>query len=1141
MPPMRPGARWGGRDRGRVASLSPFGSLPVQAADRDQWQAKVADLGEQAVQGRLVGDRPGEHGHAAGLAGELQPVKPRRPALVEDALDADLVAHRLLTPLGVHAGWRRQVGHRATAPGAARRRACQRPPAPGGRPGPGAPPRPGQRGRAWAARQGGRRGGRPLPPSPAWRSVVPVAVAGRRASRLLWVLVACSHARAATGWGRHPRVPFGVEFCQPGGAGREPKVVAARSRTLRPAMAVIGRSAVGASVVALSWCLRPTMAGVPGAISAPAIKWAVRDGGTGGSDPSKNGRQRAGWTAGHQAVRATPPARLRATPAAGGGAGPRAGAGAHPGVRAGRVRQDRPAGRLGPACPAAGRLAVAGCGRQRPGAVLAPRHRRAGRGAPRGRRARGAPLGPPAPSSFEGLVTALINQLAAQPGEGEVVLVLDDYHLIDSQPVHASLTFLLEHRPPELQLVLTCRADPPLPLARLRGRGQLAELRAADLRFTSEEAAALLRQTVGPDLVLPDASVAALAARTEGWAAGLQLAALSLGGQSDVAGFVATFSGSHRYVLDYLTEEVLEGQPEQVRTFLLETSVLERLSGQLCDAVTGRSDGQRMLEQAERANLFLVPLDEVRGWWRYHQLFADLLRARLQQQQPDRVAQLHCNAAAWSEDHGLADDAVRHALAAGDGAWAARLVERHFDALFLRSEEATLQRWLATLPADLVGARPRLLLAQALLALVGGRLEAMEGSLDAAERAWAGAAGEADESYEPSVGRAASLVANVPAMIALYRAYVAALRGDADRAITFGQRALAQLGEGEGMLDSTIRGYLAMAEWLRGRLAEAERAFASIIAQWRGAGERFVAVRVCELLGLVQRAQGRLDAALGTYQQALEIAAGPGRPALPAAGIAQVGMAEVAYQRDELDAALEHVSEGIALCRQLTYSQPLATGLATLAWIRQAGGDAAGALEAIGEAARVAHGPGVTNLLNPVPAQRARLLLAQGDAAAAARWTEKCGLRADDEPSYPREPEYLVLARVLLAQDRPDQALALLERLRAAAAAQGRSRRCGRWRWRPSARSPPPWPRRSCSPGLRATCGSSPTRAHRWARSSAGSSRRNGGAGLQRAVSRLSTSVGWRGRSRGTPRAASRAAHQPRGRTGRSSPAWSRR
>src|SRR6266536_3588235 len=558
-------------------------------------------------------------------------------------------------------------------------------------------------------------------------------------------------------------------------------------------------------------------------------------------------------------------------------------------------------------------------------------------------------------------------------------------------------------------------------------------------RFWRHVAAALLRQTVGPDLVLPDTAVAALTTRTEGWAVGLQLAGLSLAGQSDVAGFVETFSGSHRYVLDYLTEEVLERQSEPVRTFLLETSVLERLSGALCDAVTGHSDGQAMLEAIERANLFLVPLDEVRGWWRYHQLFADLLRARLQQQRPERVQALHRAAATWSEAHGLADDAVRHALAAGDATWAARLVERHFDALFLRSEEATLQRWLATLPAELAGSRPRLLLAQALLALVGGRVEAMEGPLDAAERACAGAAGEADEPYEPSVGRAASLVANVPAMIALYRAYVAALRGDADRAITLGQRALAQLGKGEGMLDSTIRGYLAMAEWLRGRLAEAERAFASIIAQWRGAGERFVAVRVCELLGLVQRAQGRLDAALGTYQQALEIAAGPGRPALPAAGIAHVGMAEVAYQRDELDAALGHASEGIALCRQLTYSQPLATGLATLAWIRQAQNDAAGALDAIEDAERVASTSAVASLLNPVPAQRARLLLAQGDAAAAARWTRQRGLGPDDEPSYPREPEYLVLARVLLAQDRPDQALGLLERLRAAAAAQQRT------------------------------------------------------------------------------------------------------
>ena len=242
-------------------------------------------------------------------------------------------------------------------------------------------------------------------------------------------------------------------------------------------------------------------------------------------------------------------------------------------------------------------------------------------------------------------------------------LVLDDYHLIDSQPVHDSLAFLLEHRPPALRLVLASRTDPPLPLARLRGHGRLAELRGTDLCFTAEEAAGLLRAGVAGDL--PDDSVATLTARTEGWAAGLQLAALSLHGQPDAAGFVAAFSGSHRYVLDFLAEEVLDRQPEQLRVFLLETSVLERLSGELCDAVTGRRDGQQMLERVERGNLFLVPLDAARRWWRYHHLFADFLRDRLHREQPDRVAALHHRAAAWSQAHGLADDAVRHALAAG--------------------------------------------------------------------------------------------------------------------------------------------------------------------------------------------------------------------------------------------------------------------------------------------------------------------------------------------------------------------------------------------------------------------------------------------------------------------------------------------
>jgi len=646
-----------------------------------------------------------------------------------------------------------------------------------------------------------------------------------------------------------------------------------------------------------------------------------------------------------------------------------------------------------------------------------------------------APLLGPPPSSLEGLVTALINELAAQSGENAIVLVLDDYHLIDARQVHASLAFLLEHLPPGLHLVLASRSDPPLPLARLRARGQLAELRADDLRFTAEEAAALLRESAGA--ALPGAAVAALVARTEGWVAGLQLAALSLRGRSDIAGFVAAFSGSHRYILDYLTGEVLDGLPEQVREFLLETSVLERLSGGLCDAVTGRDDGQAMLEQVEQAGLFLMPLDEVRGWWRYHRLFADLLRARLQQQRPGRVAVLHRAAAAWYEEHRLADDAVGHALAAGDTAWAARLIEQHFDAtLYLRSEGATAQRWLAALPAELVQTRTRLLLAQVLLAATLGRAEAMEPPLDAAERALADAAPAADEPFEPSVGKAASMLGNIPALIALHRGFLAQLRGDAEGTAAFASQALAELGGDERLLSSIAQGLLAAAEWLRGRLAEAEQAFVSSIAGWRSGQP--ISWGVYQL-GQVQRAQGRLDAAAETYQKTLDIAAESGPPPAPPAGPAYVGLAEVAYQRNELDSALRQVAEGIALCRQFLYPAPLGTGLVTLAWIRQAQDDPGGALEAMGEAERTGLGAGVTGLLNPVPAQRARLLLAQGDVATAAHWTKERGLGPGDEPGYPREPEYLVLARVLLAQDQPAQALMLLERMLAVASGQGRT------------------------------------------------------------------------------------------------------
>jgi ATP/maltotriose-dependent transcriptional regulator MalT len=685
---------------------------------------------------------------------------------------------------------------------------------------------------------------------------------------------------------------------------------------------------------------------------------------------------------------------------------------------------------------------------------------------------------------LEAVLTVLINQLVEGPEA--VVLVLDDYHLVEAPPVHDSLGVLLERLPPQLRLVLASRADPPLPLARLRAGGQLTELREADLRFCAEEAAALLRTAVGAEL--PEAAVAALGERTEGWVAGLQLAALSLRGQDDVGAFVAGFSGSHRYVLDYLCEEVLDGQPEPLRAFLLETSILERLSGGLCDAVAGRSESQELLEQAERANLFLHPLDEVRGWWRYHHLFADLLRVRLQRERPGRVPELHRAAAAWHEAQGLADEAIGHALAAGDATWAARLIERQIDARILRWEGLTLQRWFAALPAELVGSRPRLSLAQARLALISGQLEAIEGPLEAAER---GVAEAADEPYEPSVGRAASMLANLPAAIALQRAGLAHLRGDATQTLASARWALAELGEDEWLLESLTRWYLAVAEWLAGRLAGAEAALASGIARWWAASRRAPAAAALgyHCLGLVQRDRGRLEAALATYREALAVAAEPDGPAPPIAGVAQVGMAGVLYERDELDAALGHASEGVALCRQLAYTPPLANGLVTLARIRQHRGDRAGALDTIGEAERVQLSPEVVGLLNPVPAERARLALAQGDVDAAVAGSGHAASAPRTTPATRASVITWCWCGCCSPGRLPSRRRGCWNGCmpgrppRGGPAASSRCGPCRRWPGPPAATRParwPSWPTRSCWPRPRATCACSPTRAPRW-------------------------------------------------------------
>jgi LuxR family transcriptional regulator, maltose regulon positive regulatory protein len=636
----------------------------------------------------------------------------------------------------------------------------------------------------------------------------------------------------------------------------------------------------------------------------------------------------------------------------------------------------------------------------------------------------GVLAGGPGSTSVMPVVTALVNDLAGSVQD--VLLVVDDYHLIQAQDVHRSVAFLLDHLPASLRLVVASRSDPPLPLARLRARGQLAELRAADLRFTPEESGELLAAAAGPDL--PDAVVVALAERTEGWAAGLQLAALSLRGRPDVTRFVAEFSGSDRYVLDYLTEEVLEGQPRKVTRFLQESSVLDRLSGPLCDAVLGRSDSQELLETVERANLFLVALDSERRWWRYHRLFADLLQARLRRTDPDRVQALHRAAAVWHEGHGLPDDAVRHALAGGDAQGAARIVEEHLEEqLWRRNERATLARWLTALPPEALARRPRLVLGRAIVAVLGGRLDDAESLLGAVERAGPG------PPYRPSVGRRCSILSNLEACVALCRADLSRARGDAALQAEFASAALASSRDADELLRAMARSHLAETDWLAGRLDEAERTLAGILARWSASDEWLVLQRVGFDLGSVQLAQGRLGAALRTYRT-LGARVGAAAPAL--AGMSQVGAAMVLHERDELAEAADEATRGVERCRALAYALPLVDGLVVLARIRLAQGDGTGALAAIDEAATVLPEAGERRV--PLGARRAELALALGDVGAAGDWVRGRGLSVDDEPVYPRDSEYRVLARVLIAEGNARAVVPMLDRWRALAVAQGR-------------------------------------------------------------------------------------------------------
>jgi LuxR family maltose regulon positive regulatory protein len=650
----------------------------------------------------------------------------------------------------------------------------------------------------------------------------------------------------------------------------------------------------------------------------------------------------------------------------------------------------------------------------------------------------------PQPPPIETILATLLNELNAVPKD--IVLVLDDYHEVDTPDIQGGVVFLLEHLPPQLHLVITTRADPALPLGRLRGRGELVEIRAADLRFTPDEAAAYLNEVMELHLVARD--VAALEARTEGWIAALQLAALSMQGRDDVAGFIAGFTGDDRYIVDYLVEEVLQRQSERVRSFLLQTSILDRLNGPLCDAVTGQGGGKAALEALERGNLFLVPLDDRRRWYRYHPLFADVLRAHLLDEQPDRVLDLHRRASDWYEQSGERSEAVRHALAAGDYPRAADLIERAIPALRSSRQESLALAWLRALPDDVIAGRPVLSVHYAGALLLHGQLEGAEARLQDAER-WLDVTPEGhDRAKGVTAGRIVvdeEEFGRLPSQIATYRAAQALAIGDVAGTIRHAERGLELAGPDDHLARGSAAGLLALASWSTGDLVEAHLSWTECDANLQRAGHIADLTGPAMAMADIRVTQGRLRDAMRTYERGLGLLAEPGRPVLRGAADMHVGMSVLLIEQDDLDAARSHLESSRDLGEHLGLAQNPYRWHAAMARMRAAEGDLGGALAVVDEADRLYVGDYFPNV-RPIAAMRARLLIAAGRSAEAGAWARERGLSAGDELTYLREYEHVTLARILLGRahqerdaDSMGQATQLLERLLGAALAGGRA------------------------------------------------------------------------------------------------------
>ena len=646
------------------------------------------------------------------------------------------------------------------------------------------------------------------------------------------------------------------------------------------------------------------------------------------------------------------------------------------------------------------------------------------------------------PAPIELVLTTFLNELNAVPKD--IVLALDDYHEVDTPEIQAGMAFLLDHLPPRLHLLITTRADPALPLGRLRGRGELTEVRAADLRFTPDEAAAYLNEVMGLELAATD--VAALEGRTEGWIAALQLAALSIQGRDDPADFIAGFAGDDRYIVDYLVEEVLRRQSGAVRTFLLQTSILDRLSGPLCDAVLDQDGSRAMLESLDRANLFLVPLDDRRRWYRYHHLFGDVLRAHLADEQPDVVPLLQHRASLWFEQKGDAPEAIRHALAAADYPRAADLIERAGPSLRSTRREALLLAWLKAIPDDVLAVRPVLSVnyAGALLSL--GQLAGAEERLQAAERWLDTDAGGSPRPRAELVGRvvvSAEDFRRLPSAIASYRAAQALAGGDVVATIRQAERGLELAEPDDPLARGSAAGLLALAYWSNGDLEAAHRSWTECDANLQKAGHIADLTGPAMAMADIRISQGRLRDAQSAYERALRILAEPGGPVLRGAADMHVGLSALLIEHGDLDGARQHLESSRELGEHLGLAQNPYRWHVAMARIRVAEGDLAAALALVDEAERLYVADYFPNV-RPLPALRARLLIAAGRSAEAAAWAR--GQSVDGALAYLREYEHITLARILLGRPGPDraadavrQATELLARLLPAAVDGGRA------------------------------------------------------------------------------------------------------